>query len=123
AIVSTPIRSSPNLHGLYFDKLRRAEPANEAMLSFFRAYLPTKNEQARLVQILTDAQRAMPDGKERKAIAKELAKLAEETQGAGKAIEHWRQVLRADASNDEARESLKRLYYRTEACPALRDLA
>jgi len=121
AMINWRMRSRPDAAEPYFEKIRRAEPAHPAMLSFFREYLPPKNEQSRLVQILTDAQRAMPDA-ERPSIATELAKLSEETQGAGKAIEHWRSVLRNDPANVEARESLKRLYYRTEAWPAIIDL-
>lgn len=121
AMINWRMRNKPDSAEPYFEKIRRAEPAHPAMLSFFREYLPPKNEQARLVQILTEAQRAMPEA-ERPSIATELAKLSEETQGAGKAIEHWRSVLRNDPASVEARESLKRLYYRTEAWPALVDL-
>ena len=122
AMLNWRMRDRPELAEPYFEKIRRAEPAHPAMLTFFREYLPPKNEQARLVQILTDAQRAVGEGNERQSIVTELAKLSEETQGAGKAIEHWRQILRSDPSNQEARDQLKRLYYRTEAWPALIDL-
>jgi tetratricopeptide (TPR) repeat protein len=121
AMINWRMRNKPEAAEPYFEKIRRAEPAHPAMLTFFREFLPSRNEQSRLVQILTDAQRAMPDA-ERPSIATELAKLSEETQGAGKAIEHWRSVLRNDPSNIEARDSLKRLYYRTEAWPAIIDL-
>lgn len=122
AMTNWRMRGQPELAEPWFEKIRKAEPAHPAMLSFFREFLPTRNEQPRLVQILTDAQRALGDGPERQAIASELAKLSEETQGAGKAIEHWKQVVRGDPANVEARESLKRLYYRTEAWPAIVDL-
>jgi len=122
AMTNWRMRGKPDAAEPYFEKIRRAEPAHPAMLSFFREYLPPKNDQGRLVQILTDAQRALGEGAERQAIVTELAKLSEETQGAGKAIEHWRQALRSDPNNAEARDSLKRLYYRTEAWPALVDL-
>ncbi|MBI2392597.1 MAG: hypothetical protein HYV09_23635 [Deltaproteobacteria bacterium] len=121
AMINWRMRNKPEAAEPYFEKIRRVEPAHPAMLSFFREFLPQRNEQARLVQILTEAQRAMPET-ERPSIATELAKLSEETQGAGKAIEHWRSVLRNDPNNAEARESLKRLYYRTEAWSALVDL-
>lgn len=122
AMINWRMRNRPESAEPYFEKMRRAEPAHPAMLSFFRDYLPPKNEVGRLVQILTDAQRAMPEGADRQALGTELAKLSEETQGAGKAIEHWRGVLRQDPNNQEARDSLRRLYYRTEAWPALVDL-
>lgn len=121
AMINWRMRNKPEAAEPYFEKIRRTEPAHPAMLGFFREYLPKRNEQTRLVQILTEAQRAMPDA-ERPSVAGELAKLSEETQGAGKAIEHWRSVLRSDPANIEARDSLKRLYYRTEAWPAIIDL-
>jgi golgin subfamily B member 1 len=121
AMINWRMRNKPDAAEPYFEKIRRTEPAHPAMLGFFREYLPPRNEQNRLVQILTEAQRAMPEA-DRPSVATELAKLSEETQGAGKAIEHWRSVLRNDPANTEARESLKRLYYRTEAWPAIIDL-
>jgi tetratricopeptide (TPR) repeat protein len=122
AMTNWRMRGKPELAEPWFEKIRRAEPAHPAMLAFFREHLPARHEETRLVQILTDAQRAMGDGPERQSIAAELAKLSEETQGAGKAIETWKQVLRGDPGNVEARESLKRLYYRTEAWSAIVDL-
>ncbi len=121
AMINWRMRNKPEAAEPYFEKIRRTEPAHPAMLTFFREFLPGRNEQARLVQILTEAQRAMPE-QDRPSVATELAKLSEETQGAGKAIEHWRSVLRNDPHNEEARDSLKRLYYRTEAWPAIIDL-
>lgn len=121
AMINWRMRGKPEAAEPYFEKIRRTEPAHPAMLGFFREHLPPRNEQTRLVQILTEAQRAMPEA-ERSSVATELAKLSEETQGAGKAIEHWRSVLRNDPTNVEARDSLKRLYYRTEAWPAIIDL-
>jgi tetratricopeptide (TPR) repeat protein len=116
------MRGKPELAEPYFERIRRAEPAHPAMLTFFRELLPAKGETQRLINVLTDAQRALGEGEARAAIVTELAKLSEEVQGAGKAIEHWKQALRADANNQEARDALKRLYYQTEAWPALVDL-
>ena len=94
----------------YFERLRKHEPAHPGMLDFFREWCLQKGEQTRLVQILTDAQRAMPDGPARAKLAGEIAQLAEEGANAQKAIEQWRTLLRSQPNNTEAREALKRLY-------------
>src|SRR4029079_12776435 len=92
------------------------------MLAFFREWCPKRSEQARLVQILSDAQRAMPDGPERGQLAAEIAGLAEEGANAQKAIEQWRSLLRSEPTNVAARDALKRLYRQTGAFNHLADL-
>lgn len=106
----------------YFERLRKVEPAHPGMLSFFREWCRTKGEQQRLVQILTDAQRALPDGPERAALGAEIAQFAEEGANAQKAVEQWRAVLRSDPTNAAARDALKRLYRHTGAFNHLADL-
>jgi tetratricopeptide (TPR) repeat protein len=122
AMVHWRMRGRADAAEPYFEKLRRLEPAHPGMLNFFREHLGQKGDTARLAQILTDAQRAMPDGPPRAAIGVELAKLAEEGANASKAIEQWRALLRQDPTNKDARDALKRLYRQTAAWPALGDL-
>src|SRR5262252_6778802 len=64
----------------------------------------------------------MADGPERRAIATEIAKLAESSENAPKAIEQFKAVLRTDPENRDAREALKRLYTQTEGWNALVEL-
>jgi tetratricopeptide (TPR) repeat protein len=106
----------------YFERLRKVEPAHPGMLQFFREWCAAKGLQGRLVQVLTDAQRAMSDSPERRQIAADLAKLAEEGENAAKAIEQWRAILRQEPGNAAAREALKRLYRQTSGWNALTDL-
>jgi tetratricopeptide (TPR) repeat protein len=122
AMVSWKMRGKPEAAEPYFERLRKAEPAHPGMLAFFREWCPKRSEQARLVQILTDAQRAMPDGPERGQLAAEIAGLAEEGANAQKAIEQWRTLLRSEPTNVAAREALKRLYRTTGAYNHLADL-
>lgn len=122
AMVNWKMRSKPEAAEAYFEKLRKWEPAHPGMLSFFREWCPKRSEQARLVQILTDAQRAMPDGPERGQLAAEIAGLAEEGANAQKAIEQWRTLLRSEPTNVAARDALKRLYRQTGAFNHLADL-
>ncbi|MBX3189348.1 MAG: tetratricopeptide repeat protein [Labilithrix sp.] len=122
AMVSWKMRGKPEAAEPYFDRLRKLEPAHPGMLGFFREWCPAKGEQARLAQILTDAQRAMPDGPERGKLAAEIALLAEEGANAQKAIEQWRAVLRSEPTNAAAREALKRLYRQTGTFNHLADL-
>jgi tetratricopeptide (TPR) repeat protein len=116
------MRGKPEAAEPWFEKVRKLAPAHGVVISFFREWCEQKNLRARLSAILTDAQRAMSDGPERAAIATELARLAEEDANAGKAIEQYKASLRADPSNSEAREALKRLYTQTEAWVPLIDL-
>lgn len=122
AMVNWKMRNKPEAAEPYFDRLRKLEPGHPGMVGFFREWCRSKGEQQRLVQILTDAQRAMPDGPERGQLGAEIAGLAEEGANAQKAIEQWRNVLRSDAANTAAREALKRLYRQTAAYNHLADL-
>ncbi|HVY49859.1 MAG TPA: hypothetical protein VHB21_28385, partial [Minicystis sp.] len=122
AMVHWRMRNNPAAAEPYFDRVRRADPAHGGMLSFFREVCSEKGDKARLGTILTDAQRALPDGAEKRALATEIAKLAESQENAHKAIEQYKQVLRADPENREAREALKRLYTQTEGWNALVEL-
>ena len=122
AMVHWKMRQKPEAAEPYFERLRKLEPAHPGMLAFFREWCPKKGEQARLAQIFTDAQRAMPDGRDRAQLAAEIAGLAEEGANAQKAIEQWRNILRADPANEKAREALKRLYRQSGAFNHLADL-
>ncbi len=106
----------------YFERLRKLEPAHPGMIQFFRDWCAAKGAQGRLVLVLTEAQRVMVDGPERRQIAADLAKLAEEGENAAKAIEQWRAILRQEPGNAGAREALKRLYRQTSGWNALTDL-
>ncbi len=106
----------------WFERLRKLEPAHPGVLSFFRERCAARGEAARLVTILTEAQRVTPEGPERSAIAAEIAKIAEGGANAQKAIEQWRSLLRQDPKNKEARDALKRLYRQTASWNALTDL-
>ena len=122
AMVHWRMRGQPQAAEPYFDRVRRADAAHEGMLGFFRETLQQKGDTARLSTILTDAQRALPDGAPRRALATEIARLAESTENAAKAIEQYKAVLRADPDNREARDALKRLYLQTEGYNALVEL-
>ncbi len=122
AMVQWKMRSRPDLAEPYFERLRKLEPAHPGMLGFFREWCPARGEAARLGQVLTDASRALPEGAERMAIVAELAKSNEDSANASKAIEGWRNILRQDPVNKEAREALKRLYRQSGGWSALTDL-
>ncbi len=122
AMVHWKMRGKPEAAEPYFERLRKVEPAHPGMLAFFRELCAQKTEHQRLVQVLSDAQRSMPDGQERAQLAAEIAQLAEEGANAQKAIEQWRNILRSDPANAAAREALKRLYRSTGAHNHLADL-
>ncbi len=122
AMVHWRMRGKPDAAEPWFEKVRKMEPAHQGMLSFFREWCSAHGESARMATILTEAQRALPEGPERNAVVAEIAKLAEEGANANKAIEQWRSILRQDPKNKEARDALKRLYRQTAAYNALTDL-
>ncbi len=96
AMVHWRMRGKPEAAEPYFERLRKLEPAHPGMLSFFREWCGARGESARRATVLSEAQRAMPDGPERAGTVAEIAKLAEEGANAQKAIEQWRSVLRQD---------------------------
>jgi tetratricopeptide (TPR) repeat protein len=122
AMVHWRMRGKSDAAEPWFEKLRKIDPAHMGMLSFFREWCSARGESARLATILTEAQRALPDGPQRNAVVAEIAKLAEEGANANKAIEQWRSILRQDPKNKEARDALKRLYRQTASFNALTDL-
>jgi tetratricopeptide (TPR) repeat protein len=122
AMVHWRMRGRPDAAEPWFDKLRKLEPANGGMLSFFREWCSARGDTARLMAILVDAQRALPEGRERAAVGSEIARLAEEGANAQKAIDQWRALLRQDPQDVEARNALKRLYRQTASWNALADL-
>jgi golgin subfamily B member 1 len=107
----------------WFERIRKVEPNNEGMLNFYREYYASLQDDTRLIDVLQGAQRSVPDGsKERKNLASEIAKLAEGTANAQKAIEQYKSILRQDPDSSEARDSLKRLYKQTQGYNALVEL-
>jgi len=107
----------------WFERIRRVEPSNPGMLSFFREYCATLNDDTRLMDILQAAARALPEGsKERTQLSSQLGKMAEGQENAQKAVEQYKSVLRQDPDNAEAREALKRLYKQTQGYNALVEL-
>ncbi|HLK35203.1 MAG TPA: tetratricopeptide repeat protein, partial [Polyangiaceae bacterium] len=116
------MRGKPESAEPWFERLRKLDPTNQGMLSFFREWCTARGETSRLGAVLTEAQRAMVEGPERTSVVAELAKLAEEGANAQKAIEQWRALLRQEPRNREAREALKRLYRQTASWNALGDL-
>src|SRR5262249_6784654 len=122
AMVNWRMRKKPELAEPYFDRLRRFEPAHPGMLSFFRAFCTEGNDRARLLTILTDAQRSLADAPDKPALPTETAKLAEAGANPQKAIDQYKTILRHDPTNQEARQSPKRLYTQTEGWNALIEL-
>ncbi|HKO52522.1 MAG TPA: tetratricopeptide repeat protein [Polyangiaceae bacterium] len=107
----------------WFERIRKVEPNNEGMLNFCREYYGSLQDDTRLIDVLQGAQRSVPDGSsERKKLASEIAKLAEGTANAQKAIEQYKSILRQDPDSTDARDSLKRLYKQTQGYNALVEL-
>jgi tetratricopeptide (TPR) repeat protein len=107
----------------WFARIAKSQPANEAMLSFYREYCTALGDDGRLMEVLQTAQRSLKDGSKDKALlAAELARLAEGQENAQKAIEQYKAVLRSDPDNVQAREKLKGFYKQTQSYNALVEL-
>ncbi|MCE9575633.1 MAG: tetratricopeptide repeat protein [Deltaproteobacteria bacterium] len=115
----------------YFRRIRKVDLGHPAALDFYRAYYPPRGEGAKLLQVLRQAEKApLPPGTppaaadaRSRALAIEIAELAEASLGSpDKAIDAWKQMLRADPTSIEARRALERLYRKTEKWNALLDL-
>lgn len=122
AMVHWRMRDKPEAAEPYFERLRRIDPTHGGMLGFFREVCQKRGDSARLVAILTDAQRATNDATMKRDLAKEIAGLAESTDNAQKAIEQYKNLLRADPDNDEAKVALRRLYTQTSNYAAIVEL-
>lgn len=109
----------------YFRRVRKLDPANPAVLQFYREYYPARGDAHKLLQLLRQAARQLGDDQEaqRLELTAEMARVAEDQLGnLEKAIDAWKQVQRSEPSSAEAKESLKRLYRKTEKWNALLDL-
>ncbi len=109
----------------YFKRIRKLDSGHPAALDFYRAYYTAKGESGKLMALLKQvekgAQRPRSDTGE-KSISIEIAELAEAQNNPEKAIEAWKQHLRAEPASTQARAALARLYRRTEKWNALLDL-
>jgi tetratricopeptide (TPR) repeat protein len=106
----------------WFERIHKVEPAHEGVLNFFREYSAALEDDGRLIEILSSAQRATKDKKSKAELGKEIADLAEGQKNAQKAIEQYKSILRQDPDSEEARDALKRLYKQTQGYNALVEL-
>ncbi|MCW5805807.1 MAG: tetratricopeptide repeat protein, partial [Deltaproteobacteria bacterium] len=110
----------------YFRRVRKTEPAHPVALDFYRLYYPQKGEHQKLLALLRSVEKA-PRAKSDsvRPIGLEIAELAEQQNNPEKAIDAWKQHLRADPNgptSGQARAALARLYRKTEKWNALLDL-
>ena len=110
----------------YYKRVRKVDPAHAEMLDFYRALhtrKPTADDAAKLLQILTQAQKVEHDAGRRLALGVEMAQVAESAPGGlDKAIDIWKSVLKLQPGHADASAALKRLYTRTEKWNALLEM-
>ena len=107
---------------IWFERIRKLEPANGGMLAFFRDYFEKIGDPARLSAVLLAAQRVMPEGTEKQELTQQIARLAEGQKDAQKAIEQYKSLLRQNPDDVDSRERLKDLYRKTQGYNALVEL-
>ena len=115
----------------YYKRVRKVDPAHAEMLDFYRDYhgsgakggKPSADDYAKLLQILTQAQKVEHDAGRRLQLGIEMAQVAEASPGGqDKAIDIWKSVLKLQPTHGEAGASLKRLYTKTEKWNALLEM-
>ncbi len=109
----------------YFKRIRKLDSGHPAALDFYRAYYTAKGESGKLMALLKQVEKGAPRPRSdtgEKSISIEIAELAEAQNNPEKAIEAWKQHLRAEPASAQARAALARLYRRTEKWNALLDL-
>ncbi|WP_053234138.1 tetratricopeptide repeat protein [Sandaracinus amylolyticus] len=112
-------RGSPAEAEPYFARLRKVEPAHPGMLAFYREHLPQTGDHAKLLTVLGDAQRVTTDARLKVELSVELARAAQASGAADRAIDAWKTVQRQDPRNPEALRALRELYRQTEKWNAL----
>ncbi|MFH1176631.1 MAG: hypothetical protein V1750_04415, partial [Acidobacteriota bacterium] len=104
----------------YFRRVRKIEPANPAMLDFYRDYHGQRGEPQKLLLVLSQAQKLEADAGRKLALGVEIARLAEgEPTALEKAIDAWKGVQRQEPKHPEAGIALRRLYRKAEKWNAL----
>jgi tetratricopeptide (TPR) repeat protein len=105
----------------WFERVRKIEPGNSAVLDFFTDYLKTTGDETRLEAILQSAEKVL-SGKEKRAISQQLSALKDGQKGAQVSIEQLKAQLRQDPGNGEIRTKLKELYTAAGSYNALVEL-
>lgn len=112
-------RGAPQDAEPYFARLRKMDPINPGMLGFYRDYLTATGDHARLLTILTDAQRIAQDPKQKLSLAVELAQAAQASGAVDRAVDAWKAVQRLDPKNAQALPALRELYRQSQKWNAL----
>ncbi len=117
------VANQPRLAEPYYRRVRRAEPANEQVVDFYRELFSAAADGSQLMQVLVQARRAITDVDRRFALAEEMAQLAQDRLGStDRAIEVWRSVVREDGGDPRAVAHLERLYREGKKWTALVEL-
>ncbi|MBX7194581.1 MAG: hypothetical protein K1X94_21170, partial [Sandaracinaceae bacterium] len=103
----------------YFARLRKLDPVHPGMLGFYRDHLTATGDHAKLLTILTDAQRITQDPKQKASLGVELARAAQASGAADKAVDAWKAVQRIDPTNAEALPALRELFRSSQKWNAL----
>jgi tetratricopeptide (TPR) repeat protein len=117
------LAGQPRLAEPFYRRVRRAEPANEQVVDFYRELFSGAADGSQLMQVLVQARRAITDVDRRFVLAEEMATLAQDRLGStDRAIEVWRSVVREDGGDPRAVAHLERLYREGKKWTALVEL-
>ncbi len=106
----------------FFEKMRRSDPTHKGMLRFFRERCAESGDTAKLIGILQEAEAASTDDDFKLKLSQEIVGLAKEQENAKKQIDQYKNALRQNPNDADAREKLRKLYLQTESYNALVEL-
>lgn len=107
----------------FFKRLRKLDSNHQGMIAFYRAYAEESGDKTELLQVLSDAQRGTGVKESSRELTQEIARLAAADGGnVERAIDAFKEILRKEPGNEEAKSELKRLYRTGEKWNALLDL-
>ncbi len=106
----------------YFQKVREVQPGHGGMVQFFRERCTERGDTGRLMSVLKGALRVTTDDDVKSKLRAEIAELSKQQEGAKNSIDTYKELLRDDPDDDEARAALRGLYLQTESYNALVEL-
>ncbi len=110
AMVHWRFREDPESAEPFFARLRKIDAAHPGMLDFYRDRIGDEDAEGRLLTIVGDALRSTTDAERQLELARELGRRSDAADRPERALEAWKLVERLAPGDEEARDSLQRLY-------------
>ncbi len=104
----------------YFRRIKLSDPRKPLMLQFYSEFYHVREDWKNLLGVLATRQNKEESIENKISLGLEMADIAEVKLGKlAKAIDIWKSIIRLDKKHEEARESLRRLFFKTTKWNAL----